>query len=125
MFLLAGDKFMTEMHLRQPELTYSACGSFTKSKEGIRKRKETEASECIYQNELVKACFQHDMVCGDFKDLSRRTGSDKILHDKIFNITKIRNTVDIKGVFLKWHINFLIKNHLVVALKMQICHTSN
>ena len=28
MFLLAGDKFMTEMHLRQPELTYSACGSF-------------------------------------------------------------------------------------------------
>ena len=110
---------MTEMHLRQPELTYSACGSFTKSKEGIRKRKETEDSECIYQNELVKACFQHDMVCGDFKDLSRRTGSDKILHDKIFNITKIRNTVDIKGVFLKWHINFLIKNHLVVALKMQ------
>ena len=72
MFLLAGDKFMTEMDLRQPELTYSACGSFTKSKEGIRKLKETEDSQCTYQNELDNACFQHDMVCGDFKDLSRR-----------------------------------------------------
>ena len=28
-FLLAGDKFMPEMHLKQPELTYSACGTFT------------------------------------------------------------------------------------------------
>ena len=32
-FLLAGDNFMPEMHLRQPVFTYSACGPFTKSKE--------------------------------------------------------------------------------------------
>ena len=32
-FLLAIDKFMPEMHLRQPRLTYSACGQFTKNKE--------------------------------------------------------------------------------------------
>ena len=32
-FLLAGDKFMTEMHLKQPGFTYSACGPFTKNKE--------------------------------------------------------------------------------------------
>ena len=31
-FLLAGDKFMPEMHLRQPQLVYSACGPFTKNK---------------------------------------------------------------------------------------------
>ena len=31
-FLLAGDKFMPEMHLRQPGFTYSACGPFTKHK---------------------------------------------------------------------------------------------
>ena len=42
----------------------------------------------IYQKELVKACFRHDMAYGDFKDLSRRTSTDKILRDKAFNIAK-------------------------------------
>ena len=31
-FLLAGDKFMPEMHLRRPQFVYSACGPFTKNK---------------------------------------------------------------------------------------------
>ena len=44
--------------------------------------------EYIYQNKLDKACFQHGMPQGDFKDLSRRTASDKMLHDKAFNIAK-------------------------------------
>ena len=57
-------------------------------KERIQKFKETENSRYIYQNELVKACFQHDMAYGDFKDLTRRTVSDKILLDKAFNIAK-------------------------------------
>ena len=34
-FLLAGDKFMTEMHLNQLGFTYSACGPFTKNKQKI------------------------------------------------------------------------------------------
>ena len=34
-FLLVGDNFLPEMHLRQPEFTYSACGPFTKTKERI------------------------------------------------------------------------------------------
>ena len=76
-FLLAGDKFMPEMHLRQSLFTYSACGPFTKNKEIIQKFKETGNSRYIYQNELDKACFQHDMAHGDFKDLTRRTASDK------------------------------------------------
>ena len=80
-FLLPGDKFMSEMHLRQPGFTYSAWGQFKKSKERIQKFKETGDSRYIYQNELDKACFQHDMVYGDFKDLTRRTASDKILRD--------------------------------------------
>ena len=41
-FLLAGDKFMPEMHLKQPGFTYSACGPFTKNKERIQKFKETQ-----------------------------------------------------------------------------------
>ena len=40
-FLLAGDKFMPEMHLRQSGFAYSACGPFTKTKERIRKFKDT------------------------------------------------------------------------------------
>ena len=79
---------MPEMHLRQPGFTYSACGPFTKSKERIQKIKETGNSRYIHQNELDKVCFQHDMAYADFKDLSRRTASDKILRDKAFNIAK-------------------------------------
>ena len=56
-FLLAGDKFMTEMHLRQPGFTYSACEPFTKSKERKWKFKETRYSRYIYQNELNKIYF--------------------------------------------------------------------
>ena len=40
-FLLAGDKFMPDLHLKQPGFTYSACGPFTKNKERIQKFKET------------------------------------------------------------------------------------
>ena len=87
-FLLAGDKFMPEMHLIQPGFTYSACGPFTKNKERIQKFKETGDTDYIYENELDKACFQHYMAYGDFKDLARRTASDKVLRDKAFNIAK-------------------------------------
>ena len=76
-FLIVGDEFMPEMHLRQPEFTYSACGPLTKSKERIQKFKETGDFRYIYQNNLDKACFQHDMACRDFKGLTRRTASDK------------------------------------------------
>ena len=79
---------MPEMYLRQPRFTYSACGPFTKNRERIKKFKETGDSRYIYQNELDKACFQHDMAYGDLKDLNRRTTADKILRDKAFNIAK-------------------------------------
>ena len=79
---------MAEMHLKQPGFTYSACGLFTKNKERIQKIKETGDTSYIYKNELDKACFQHDMAYGDFKDLARRTASDKVLRDKAFNIAK-------------------------------------
>ena len=67
-FLLVGDKFMPEMYLTQPRSIYSACGPFTKNKERIKKFKETGDTDYIYKNELVKACFQHDMAYGYFKE---------------------------------------------------------
>ena len=85
-FLLAGDTFMPEMHLKQPGFTYSACGPFTKNEERIQKFKETGDTHYIYKNDLDKACSRHGMAYGDFKDLRRRTASDKILRDKAFNI---------------------------------------
>ena len=87
-FLLAEDKFMPEMHLKQPGFTYITCGPLTKNKERIQKFKETGDTRYIYKSELDKACFQHDMAYGDFKDLKRRTASDKTLRDKAFNIDK-------------------------------------
>ena len=86
--LLAGDEFMPEMYLKQPGFTYSACGPFTKNKQRIRKFKETGDTSYIYKNELDKACFQHDMAYGDFKDLAKRTASYKILRDNAINIVK-------------------------------------
>ena len=84
--LLAGDKFMPEIHLRQPAFTYSACGPFTENKERIQKFKETGYTNYIYKNELDKASFQHDMAYGDFKDLAKRTAADKVLRNKAFKI---------------------------------------
>ena len=69
-------------------MTYSASGTFTKSKERIQKSKETGDANYIYKNELSKACFEHDLVYGDFKDLARRTASDKVFRDKAFNTAK-------------------------------------
>ena len=104
-FSLAGEKCMPEIHLWQPEFTYRACKPFTKDKERIQELKEIEDSQYIYQNELDKAYFQHDMAYEDFNNLTRRTASDKIL--------------------LQWFIVFLIKKLLVVLLKMKIRQTKN
>ena len=90
-----------------------------KKQRNNKKIKETGDSRYIYQNELDKACFQHDMAYGDFKDSTRRTASDKILRDKAFNMLKIENMMDIKGVLLQWFITFLIKNLLVEQLNMK------
>ena len=85
-FLLAGDKFMPEMHLRQPQFVYSACCPFTRHKEIIKKFKQTGDTRYTYRNELDKASFQHDSAYADHKDLIDRTKSDKVLRDKAYDI---------------------------------------
>ena len=85
-FLLARDKFMPEMHLRQPGFTYSACGPFTKHKQRIQKFMQIGDTNHIYRNELDKAYFQYDAAYSDSKDLAKRTQSDKVLKDKAFAI---------------------------------------
>ena len=90
-FLLVGDKFIPEMHLKQPGFNYNACGSYTKNKERIKKFMQTGNTNFIYKNELDKACFQHDKAYDKSKDLVNRTQSDKVLRDKAF-----RNASDSK-----------------------------
>ena len=85
-FLLAGYKFILEMHLKQPGFTYTACGPFTKNEERIEKFMKTGNTDFIYKNELDKACFQYNMAYGKSKDLTERTASDKVLRDKAFKI---------------------------------------
>ena len=87
-FLLAGDKFMPEIHLRQPQFTYSACGPFTKHEQRIQKFKETGDTNYVFKNELDKACFVHDAAYSDSKGLTKRTVADKILKNKAFHIAK-------------------------------------
>ena len=87
-FLLAGDKFMPEMHLRQPQFSYSGCGTFTKHDQRIQNFKKTGDTNYIYKNELDKGCFSHDAAYSDSKDLTKRTVADKILKNKAFDIAK-------------------------------------
>ena len=78
--LLPGGTCMPDMHLKQSGFIYSACGPFTKNKEQIKKIKEAGDLIYIYQNELDKDYFLHDVAYGNFKDLTRRTAVDTILH---------------------------------------------
>ena len=85
-FLLAGDKFMPEMHLRQPQFIYSACGPFTRHRKTVKNFKQAGDTHYIYRNDLDKVCFQHDSAYADNKDLINRTKVDKVLKDKAYNV---------------------------------------
>ena len=56
-FLLAGDTFMPEMHLKQPQFVHSACGPFTRHKERIKKFKQTDDTRYFYKMSSIKLVF--------------------------------------------------------------------
>ena len=112
---------MPEMHLKQPRFTYSACGPFTKNKERIQKFKELVDTNYIYKNELDKACFRHDIAYGDFRDLIRRTASDKVLRDKSFDIAKNPKYDEYQRGLASMVYKILIKSpQAAVLMRMQI-----
>ena len=61
--------------------------------------KETGDAKYIYKNQLDKPWLQNDMAYGDFKDLEKKTASDKVLRVKYLVLLKIQNMMDIKEVF--------------------------
>ena len=77
-----------------------------------------------HQNELDKACFEPDMADGNFKGLSRRTASDKILRDKAFNISKNPKYDGYQRGLVSMVYKLFDKKFLVAVLKMRICQTS-
>ena len=86
-FLLAGDKFMPELHLVDPIVKkYSARRPFTKHTQRIQDFLNTGKLSYIYKNDLDKACFQHDMTYNKFKDLEKKTQSDIVLKNKALKI---------------------------------------
>ena len=120
-FLLAGHKSMSQVHLKQPGFTYSACGPFTKNKERIQKLKKTRDTNYIYKNELDKAYFQHGMAYGDFKELARRTAFNKILRGKSFNISKNPKYHGYQRSFAAMNYKLVIKSpQVAVLIRMQI-----
>ena len=66
-FLLAGDKFMPEMHLKQPGFTYSACGPFTKKKKEFRNLKKQEIQTIFTKMNLIRLVFSMIWLIGILK----------------------------------------------------------
>ena len=85
-FLLADDKFIPEVPLRQPQFFYSACGPFTRHKERIKEFKRTGDTRLLYRNELDKACFKHDAAYAKYKDVENRLISDQKLRNSAYDI---------------------------------------
>ena len=90
-----------------------------------KKDEETGDSRYIYQDELDKACFQHDMDYGDFKDLNRRTTADKVLHHKAFSYGKNPKYDGYQSILASMVYKFLDKQNLVEQLKMKLCLMKN
>ena len=85
-FLLAGDKFIPEMHLRQPHFVYSACGPFIRQKEKIKEFKRTGDTRLLYRNKLDKACVKHDAAYVKYKAVENRLVSGQKLKNSAYDI---------------------------------------
>ena len=86
--MLAGNKFIPKLHLRQPGFTYIACGPFTKHFERIQKVRETVDLKHVYKNELDNTLFAHDVAYSNSNDLAKRTVPDRILKSRAYKIAR-------------------------------------
>ena len=108
-FLLTGDKFMPELHLKQPGFTYSTCGPITKHCERIQKFRETDNLRHLHGNKVDKTCFAYNAPHSDSKDLAKRTISDKILRDRAHETARNYNYYGYQKAFASMIYKFLDK----------------
>ena len=116
---MAGNGFMLELHWRQPRFTYNACEPFIKHRERIQKFRETGHLKHISENELGEACFAHDAVYFDSKDLANTTIPDKILKDIAYEIARNPkyDRLHWKLVSINKHLSsFLVKKLLMLII---------
>ena len=113
------------MHLKKPGFTYSASAPFTKNKQRIQKFMQRGDTNDIYKNELDKAFFQHDMAYVKYKDLTKRTQSDKALNDKAFEIANNPKYDGFQRGLASVVYKFLRRNQKEVVLKMKLKKISN
>ena len=112
---------MPEIDLKQSGFMYSPCRPFNSNKEKKQKFKQTVDSQYIFHNKLNKVCFQNDIAYEDFKGLTSRTASDKVLFDKSFNFAKTLKWYEyIYTDLLQWFTDYLIKSFLVVLLHVEV-----
>ena len=97
-FLLAGDKFIPELHLIQPGFNYGACGPFTKQRERIYNFRETVNVKHLYRNELDKACFAHDAAYSDSKDLAKKIFQIRFQIIELMEMLEIGNMMISKSI---------------------------
>ena len=122
---------MPEMHLKQPGFTYSARGPFTKNKGRIQNFMQTRNTDYIYKNDLDKACFQHDMAYGKYKNLNKRTQSNKVLRNKAFEIASNPKYDGYQRGLASMVFKFLIKSLLLFqinplkAVVLNLCQINN
>ena len=76
-FSLTGDKFLSEMHLKQAWFTYSVCGPFKMNKERTQKFMQTGYTR-------YRVCF-HNMAYRSYKDNVLRDKALKIASDPKHN----------------------------------------
>ena len=108
-YLLNGDKYLPELNLKQPGFTSSACKLFTKHHERIKKFRETVNVKHLHRNELDKVCFAHQAAFSNSNDLAKRTISDKILKDRVYEIDRNRNYDGYQRALASMVCKFLIR----------------
>ena len=104
---------MSEMHSRQSEFTYSACGLFTKNKEKTQKFKELGDARYICQSKLDKACFNVILIMENLKIHLEEMVLIKSYVIKDLMWLKIQNVMDAKVDLYQWFINVFIKSNLL------------
>ena len=120
-FLLAEEKFLSDMHLKQLEFTYSACDSFTKNNKRTKKiKKKQEIGDILIKMNYIKLVFNMIWLIADFKDLNRRKASDKVLCYKAFNIAENPKYDGYQWGLASEVYKFFDKKLLVEQLKMKL-----
>ena len=116
-FLLAGDKFMPEMHLRQLGFTSSGCGLFTKNKDSIKLKKQESHHIFIKRNQVKFSSWHSSWRFSRFNKKNKKL-LKRYYVIKHLIMLKIQNMMIIKEVLLQLFVNIFDKKIQVVLLNL-------